>query len=336
MTKTSSQSPKRKVALIVFDGVTALDVAGPFDVFNSANALMPGNHPGYELIIASPCGGAVTATGGLRFDGTLPLKDLPEDLDTVIVAGGDEAGLRACAESGLPGWLADRACCVRRMASVCTGAFLLAHAGLLNGRGATTHWYSCDILQSMWPEIQVRPDAIFVADPPFYTSAGVTAGIDLCLAFVEHDHGTQLAAAVARNLVVFMRRPGGQAQFSTALKAQQAATPAINRLIAELSDNPCGDLRVQELAARAGMSERTFIRRFHKETGCSPADFVQQLRTERSKTLLQTTAWPLARIAEKAGFGSVFSLHRAFQDKVGITPGEYRARFGSDPSSITS
>jgi len=317
----------RRIVLVGFDGVTALDIAGPADVFRGANELMGAQQRGYELILASPKGGNVQTSGVLRFADTVALNDLPQDMDTLIVAGGHETALRACAENGLTDWLVASAGHARRIASVCTGAFLLAHAGLLNGRGATTHWYSCDVLQAMWPDVQVNPDAIFVADPPYYTSAGVTAGIDLCLAFVEQDHGPALATEVARHLVAFMRRPGGQAQFSTALKAQQAATPAIDRLIAEISENPCGDLRVQMLALRAGMAERTFVRRFHRETGFSPADFVQRLRTERARAYLETTAWPLARIADKAGFGSVFSLHRAFQERVGITPGEYRERF---------
>lgn len=318
-----------KIALIGFHGVTTLDIAGPMDVFHCANTLLAGKGPAYELILASPNGGQINASGGLSFANSIALTELPDDLDTIMVAGGNEEGLRACADTSLPTWLAARATTTRRIASVCTGAFVLAHAGLLSGRRATTHWFSCDILQQMWPDIEIQPDAIFVADPPFYTSAGVTSGIDLSLSFVEQDLGSRLATQIARHLVVFMRRPGGQSQFSTALKAQSSASPTLENLLAEISENPCGDLRVDALAERAGMSPRTFQRRFQHDIGCAPAEFVMRVRTERAKTLLETTDWPLARVADKSGFGTVFSLHRAFHNLVGATPGDYRARFAA-------
>jgi transcriptional regulator GlxA family with amidase domain len=176
--------------------------------------------------------------------------------------------------------------------------------------------------------VRLEPDAIFVADPPYYTSAGVTAGIDLCLSFVEEDCGADLALAVARNLVLFMRRAGGQTQYSTGLNVQVAATPKLRALIAEISADPGGDRTLPSLAGKAGMTERTFSRVFRKETGTTPVAFVEMARVNRAKVLLETSDWPLARVAERSGFGSLDALHRAFHKRVGATPGDYRVRFG--------
>jgi transcriptional regulator GlxA family with amidase domain len=186
-------------------------------------------------------------------------------------------------------------------------------------------------MRTFRPAVRLEPDAIFVADPPFYTSAGVTAGIDLCLSLVEADHGAQVALSVARNLVLFMRRPGGQSQYSAGLNVQAAATPRLRQLVADVTADPSGDLSVPQLAERAGMSERTFSRVFQKETGVGPAAFVEMARVNRAKALLETSDWHLARLAERAGFGSVEALHRAFNKRVGVTPGEFRERFGHVP-----
>jgi transcriptional regulator GlxA family with amidase domain len=186
-------------------------------------------------------------------------------------------------------------------------------------------------MRSFRPAVKLEPDAIFVADPPFYTSAGITAGIDLCLSLVEADQGPKVALAVARNLVLFMRRPGGQTQYSAGLSVQAAATPRLRQLIADVTADPSGDLGVPRLADRAGMSERTFSRVFQKETGIGPAAFVEIARVNRAKALLESSDWPLPRLAERAGFGSVEALHRAFNKRVGVTPGEYRDRFGHVP-----
>jgi transcriptional regulator GlxA family with amidase domain len=314
------------VALVGYDGAQSLDLVGPLEVFAMANRF--GDPRGYQLILASERGGAFTCNSGVELAGSTALADLPEDLDTILVAGGDEAGLRGAASHGLLLWLRRRARRTRRVGSVCSGAFLLASAGLLDGRRATTHWESCPAMRSFRPAVKLEPDAIFVADPPFYTSAGVTAGIDLCLAMVEADQGPEVALAVARNLVLFMRRPGGQSQYSIGLNVQTAATPRLRRLVAEISADPCGDLSVPALAERAGMSERNFARIFRKETGVAPAAFVELARIDRAKALLETSEWGLKRVAERAGFGSVEALHRAFGKRVGASPGEYRARFG--------
>lgn len=324
----SSLSP-RKVALLGYTGVQSLDLAGPLEVFAMANRF--GRETAYEPILASLAGGLIHCNSGLQLGPAVALADLPADLDTILVGGGDEAGLLAMRDSAVPEWLAARAATTRRVGSVCSGAFVLAAAGVLDGRRATTHWEACDALRAFRPAVQLEPDAIFVADPPFYTSAGVTAGIDLCLSMVEADCGPELALAVARNLVLFMRRPGGQTQYSSSLNVQAAATPRLRMMIAEVNADPSGDLSLPALAERAGMSERTLSRVFKKETGVSPAAFVEIARVNRAKALLETSDWPLARVAERSGFGSLDGLHRAFQKRCGTTPGDYRDRFGRAP-----
>jgi len=314
----------RKIALVGYHGVQALDLVGPWEVFSMANNF--GGTHAYEPIMASPAGGDIVSNSGLVLAGSTALADLPDDLDTVLVGGGDEPGLRSMA--GSLRWLRGRRDNTRRLGSVCSGALILAAAGLLDGRRATTHWGVCDVMRDLRPAVHLEPDAIFVADPPFYTSAGVTAGIDLCLAFVEADLGPEIALAVARNLVLFMRRPGGQTQYSAGLNVQAAATPTLRKLIADLGADPTGDLSLPSLAARAGMSERTFSRVFHKETGTTPAAFVEMARLDRAKALLESSDWPLARVADRSGFTSLDALHRAFQKRVGATPGDYRQRFG--------
>ncbi|MGN8118118.1 GlxA family transcriptional regulator [Labrys sp. 22185] len=332
-TPMQDQSRKpRLVAVVGYDGVQALDVVGPMEVFAMANLYRAEHVSPYELILSSPTGGSVTCSsaGGICLGEAVALHDLPEDIDTIIVAGGSEDGLRKVIyQTGLIEWLKSRAGRTRRLASVCTGAFVLAAGGFLDGRRATTHWNSAALLKQLRPQVNVEPDAIFVAESPIYTSAGITAGIDLCLALVEADCGAQTALSVSRQMVLFMRRPGGQSQFSPGLATQAMATPRLRNLVNEIVEDPTGDLSGPALAMRAGMSERTFSRSFHKETGTTPAQFVEAARIARAKTLLETSDWPLARIAERAGFGSLHALHRAFHKRLGITPGFYRERFGA-------
>lgn len=324
------QSGTRDIAIIGFEGFQALDIIGPMEVFAVANLHSPPGSKPYRITLASQEGGELVSHAGLRLAGTVAFKDLPAKIDTIVIAGGNEQVLRAAAtDEALLRWLAERATHTRRLASVCVGAFLLAASGLLNGRRATTHWSYCDLLQSLFPEIQVEPDAIYIAEPPLYTSAGVTAGIDLCLSMVEADCGPTVALAVARELVLFMHRAGGQSQFSTGLQIQLNTTPRLRSLLTALIEDPTGDLSGPVLADRVCMSERTFSRTFRKETGLTPANFVEMARVERAKTLLETSSWPLERIAELSGFSSMDTLHRAFQKRVGVTPGSYRDRFGA-------
>ena len=324
------------VAILGLDGVQSLDVTGPMEVFAVANQFLePAAR--YALVIGSLTGEPVRTHAGMEIGPARALSDLPEALDTIVVAGGGQAEMIAALTGPhLVPFLQARARRTRRIASVCTGAFVLAAAGFLNGRRATTHWRNCAQLQTLFPAIRVEPDAIFVAEPPFYTSAGVTAGIDLCLALVEADHGPQVARSVARELVLFLRRPGGQSQFSAGQGLPAAVEPRLQQLVAALLDDPTGPASLPDLAARAGMSERTFSRRFRRSVGQSPAQFVEAARLARAKALLESSDWPLERVSERAGFGAADALFRAFQKQLGISPGEYRARFAAALPSLPS
>ncbi|MGT0249136.1 GlxA family transcriptional regulator [Burkholderia pyrrocinia] len=326
---SQSTCSARDIVVVGFEGVQSLDITGPMEVFAVANRYLPGHVVPYRLTLASQDGGDIVTHAGLRLAGPTALAALPGHIDTIIVAGGNEAALRhAASDAGVLPWLRARIANTRRIASICTGAFVLAAGGWLDGKRATTHWNQCSALQALCPEARVEPDAIYVSDPPFHTSAGVTAGIDLCLALVEADCGAPTALAVARELVLFMHRPGGQAQFSVGLDIQASATPRMRSLLTDIADDPTGDLGVTALAARMHMSERTFARNFFKETGLSPAQYVLAARVERAKALLERADWPLERIAERSGFGSVDALQRAFAKRVGTSPRDYRARFG--------
>jgi transcriptional regulator GlxA family with amidase domain len=325
----SQTTRERLVALIGFDGLQSLDLVGPMEVFSTANLALPQGQPPYRTIVASVNGGEITSGSGLKIAGATAIADLPQDLDTIIISGGAMDGLvREIHETDLVAWLKGRTATTRRMASVCSGAFVLAATGLLDGRRATTHWNSCEMLALFRPAVTVEPDAIFVAEPPFYTSAGVTAGIDLALAMVEEDCGPATALSVARHLVLFMRRPGGQSQFSAGQTVQAAANPRLKALTADILADPTGDLSLPALASRAAMTERTFCRLFAKEIGETPAAFVERARVDRAKAILETSDWPLGRVADRAGFANLHALHRAFQKRVGATPGAYRERFG--------
>jgi transcriptional regulator GlxA family with amidase domain len=322
----SLASPPRRIVLIGYPGAQSLDLVGPLEVFSMAN-----NHGApraYEVVLASEEGGEIVCNSGLRLGGAVALADLPGEIDTILVSGGGEAATRLARAGALPAWLTGRRLDTRRIGSVCSGSFVLAAAGMLDGRRATTHWGFCDEFRAFRPAVKLEPDAIFVADPPFYTSAGVTAGIDLCLALVEADHGAHVALAVARNLVLFLRRAGGQTQYSEALTVQTTATSRLRKLIVEIVGDPCGAYTLPKLASRAAMSERTLSRVFKQETGVSPAAFVESARIDRAKALLETSDWSLTRVAERAGFGDISGLHRAFQKRLGVTPGDYRDRFG--------
>lgn len=317
----------RRVELLVFPSVKLLDVAGPVQVFAAANERAAARSlplPYAIHLVASHR--EVGATAGL----TLPAEHLPTAdvaVDTLLVAGGPGV-MRAVEDQVLLAWLDRRAAGARRVASVCTGAFLLAAAGLLDGRRAVTHWEFCAELARRYPRIAVDPDPIFVRDDPVWTSAGVTAGIDLSLALLEADLGRAEALAVARHLVVYLKRPGGQAQFSTALKLQSADDrfAALHEWIGAHLDE---DMPVGRLAAEAGMSERSFSRRYQEATGVSPARAVERLRVEAARVLLSETAMPLKRVAARCGFGTEETLRRSFLRVQGIGPGEYRARFGA-------
>jgi transcriptional regulator GlxA family with amidase domain len=320
-------SETHRVVFVVFDGMQLLDLAGPADVFRAATLLLGGT--GYDLVTASLDGAPVRADNGIVVtpDGSLAdLRRSRRPIDTLAVVGG--IGVRDAIDAGrLPDALAALAPRSGRVASVCSGALALAAAGLLDGYRATTHWASCDALARRHPDVAVEADRLHVHDRDRWTSAGVTAGIDLALALVEHDHGPELAHQVAGWLVVFVRRPGGQSQFSAQLSAQSARTPAIVELQAWLPDHLADDLDVGALARRAAMSPRSFARAFREETGTTPAAHVEALRIEAARRLLETTDLTVAGVASAVGIRHPETLHRAFQRRVGTTPQQYREHF---------
>jgi transcriptional regulator GlxA family with amidase domain len=312
--------------MLAFAAFQLLDVAGPLQVFSTANEQMQkrGRRTPYDLILIAPGGAGVRATAGLEL-AAAPLPRTGTPIDTLIIAGG-QGVMAAASDRRLVAWVTARAAGTRRVASVCTGAFLLAATGLLDGRQAVTHWDFCERLARLYPAVRVEPDPIFVRDGAYWTSAGVTAGIDLALALVEEDLGREVALAVARNLVVFRKRPGGQAQYSAALSLQ-SGDDRFADLHQWINSNLAGDLSLHRLAARAGMSQRTFIRRYTEATGLTPARAVERLRTEAARQLLSETRLPIKRIAGRCGFGSEETMRRAFHRLQSITPQNYRARF---------
>ena len=319
--------PSRAIVFLVFPDFQILDLTGPLEVFSQAERMRPGS---YSLRPVALEPGSVTASCGLTVvaEAARDVITRADSADTLIVAGG--RGARAAAQDDRHiAWLTQSAEKVRRTASVCTGAFLLAQAGLLDGRRATTHWQACAELAQRFPAVTVDPEPIFVQDGPIWTSAGVTAGIDLALGLVEADHGAALARAIARQLVVFVQRPGGQTQFSAQLAAQRPAREPLRHLQSYIAEHPDADLSVPALASRAGMSERHFTRVFRAETGSTPAAHVEAVRVETARRLLETTADGLDRIARASGFGTIATMHRAFRRTVRVTPGEYRERFRS-------
>lgn len=315
----------RRVEIVVFPDVQLLDLAGPLQVLTSANDLAreAGRDPPYAPHVVASRGGLVTASAGLA----LVAEGLPSsrhELDTLIVAGG--FGVReAATDQRLLRWITRRAQHARRTASVCTGAFLLAAAGMLHGRRVTTHWRQCAELARRYPSLLVERDPIFVQDGNVWTSAGVTAGIDLTLAFVEDDLGREAALAVARQLVVFAKRPGGQAQFSASLALASASD--FDGLHAWMTRNLHRDLSVPELAARAGMSERSFARHYHTATGTTPSRAVERLRVEAARDALGTTRRSIKDVARRCGFGSEETMRRSFVRVLAVAPRDYRARF---------
>jgi transcriptional regulator GlxA family with amidase domain len=317
----------RRIVLVAFDGVEALDVTGPASVFSRAQRTEPG---AYELVLASARGGAVRTEAGLVLGETVALHSLEGPIDTLLVAGGGEAALqRAHDEDRVSDTIRRLSARTRRVGSICTGAFILGGAGLLDGRRVATHWGACARLQEMFPKARVEPDSIYCLDGPVCTSAGVTAGIDLALAIVEADLGRTIASAIARDMVLYLRRSGGQSQYSAPLQAQARAGPDLQELVTWISANPGADLSAGALAERAGLSERTFLRRFSQTLGCTPARYVRNLRLERARSLLEETDLPLERVAQWSGFGSLDALQRVFRSELKTTPGEFRDRFGA-------
>ncbi len=328
-----SPIPIRVIDVLAYPAVQLLDVTGPIQVFASANDLVAdaGGARPYEFRVVAQGGEAVTASAGVTLAAG-PLSKPGDALDTLLVAGGD--GVEAAAENPvLVDWVRGRATQARRVASVCTGALLLAAAGVLDGRRAATHWMYCAKLAQRFPAVRVEPDPIFVCDGSVWTSAGVTAGIDLALAFVEEDLGRSVALAVARYLVVFLKRPGGQAQFSAAL-ALQVADDKFGALHDWINGHLASDLSLSVLADQAGMSERSFSRHYAEATGQTPARAIERLRVEAARRLLSESRLPVKRIAQRCGFGSEETMRRSFLRLLATTPQDYRARFSTSTSLL--
>jgi len=320
-----------RVALIAFDDLTALDLVGPMDVLDTAGRVAAKSadpNPHYRLEVLSIGGARVRASNGLQLQPDGDLTRATGPFDTLLVAGG--RGARAFVEDrAAVGQIKRLARRSRRVASVCTGAFILAAAGVLDGKRAVTHWAACAALARTYPDVSVEVDPIFVRDGHTYTSAGVTAGLDLALAFVEADLGRDVALRTARQLVLFIHRPGGQSQFSTQLGAQLAERDPLRSLTTFIVDNVAEDLSVSRLAARVALSERQFSRVFKKEIGVTPGSFVEKARVDVARRLLETTGVPIPLVAEAAGFGSAPTLRRVFSRHLGVAPTAYRERFRS-------
>ena len=322
----STPSAVRIIEVLAFPSVQLLDVTGPIQVFATANdhVVEAGGSPPYAPCIVARGGPGVTASAGLGLVAD-PLPPVEADVDTLVIAGGPGVEA-AAADPMLVDWLRERASRARRVASVCTGAFLLAASGVLDGRRAATHWSCCAELARRFPAVRVEPDPIFVQDGAVWTSAGVAAGIDLALALVEQDLGRAVALAVARYLVVFLKRPGGQAQFSTALSLQ-AAEDKFGSLHEWINNHLADDISLPALARQAGMSERSFSRHYLEATGLTPGRAVERLRVEAARRLLSESGLPVKRISQRCGFGSEETMRRSFLRVLATTPQDYRARF---------
>ena len=320
----------RTVLIVLFDEVQSLDVTGPLEVFTGANTWRAhhGDGPAYDIRTASLGGVMVRTSSGLR---TTPDEDLREfggsrlPAPNLLIVPGGEGSRRANPE--LVEWLRTHGRRANRLVSVCTGAFLLAEAGLLDGRRVTTHWAYCSALAAKYPAIRVEADPIFVRDGNVTTSAGVTAGIDLTLALVEDDLGRDAALDIARHLVVFLRRPGNQAQFSAQLAGQLANRDPLRDVQRWISDHPAADLSVDTLASQASLSPRQFARAFAVEVGIPPGRYVDRVRLETARRRLEDTADGVEQTARSCGYGTPEAMRRAFLRTLGVSPDEYRRRF---------
>jgi len=311
---------QRVVVIVVFDGVKLLDAAGPAEVFAEANRF----GAAYRLKIASVDGRDVTTSIGTRFAVTDRIASI-ESADTFLVAGGDMLVGRPI-DPALVDALKTVPIRTRRVASICTGSFILAQAGLLSGRRATTHWRHTGLLARAFPDVAVEPDAIFVRDENVFTSAGVSAGIDLALALVEDDYGADLVRDVARSLVVYLKRAGGQSQFSVLVEADPPRQSALRAVTDAIAANPAADHSVKTLAARASLSTRQLARLFQSELGTTPARYVEMIRIDAARAALDAGR-TVTDTARMAGFGSAETLRRVFVNHLGVSPKAYRDRF---------
>jgi transcriptional regulator GlxA family with amidase domain len=315
--------------MAAFHDAEVLDITGPLDVFSIAGRLLMAQgakQSPYTIEVVASQPGPLVTSSGIRLLADRSFREVVGQVDTLMIPGGIGT-TRATEDTPFITWIRSMASRVRRVCSVCTGAFILAEAGLLDGRPATTHWRWCELLARRYPAISVETDPIFVRDGKFFTSAGVTAGIDLALGLVEEDHGRELALATARHMVMFLKRPGGQSQFSVQLSSQMALRDPIRELQGWTADHLDRDLSVEAMAARVAMSPRNFARVFRRETGMTPGSFVEMARVEVARRRLEESSEPIDAIAADCGFGTRESMRRAFLRTLGVPPGSYRDRF---------
>jgi len=322
MSKTERKVPHRDVLVFAYDGIQLVDVAGPAQALTTAND--DGAEPPYVVRLAAVSAGSIGTASGLKFiAGPLPRAAI---VDTLFVPGGP--GVHAFRRDRKAMAALQRLCArSKRICAVCTGAFALAEIGLLNGRRVVTHWRSCARLAREFPEVNVDPEPLFIQDGNIWTTAGVTAGIDLTLALIEQDHDAALATRVARRLVVYMKRPGGQRQYSEPLELQQAASTPYDILLQKIASRPTAPWRIETLAASAGQTTRTFHRKFLTTAGITPALAVEKVRCDLARSLLQTTRLKVAQIADKTGFGSESALRRSLKRQFGVSARDLRERF---------
>lgn len=317
--------------MVTYQDAHILDVVGPLEVLTGTRYFLPDGPEPYVVTVVASEAGPVRTTSGLSLTANRAFSDAANDvdeIDTLIVSGGH--GTAAAVEDPeLLDYIRSAAQRSRRVVSICTGAMILAEAGLLDGRRASTHWWWCPILEKRYPKVRVERDAIYVRDGNVWTSAGVTSGMDLALALVEMDWGHDIALQVARYNVMYMIRPGGQSQFSAHLVAQRAEDPAINATLDYITTSPADPLTVTALAARAGMSERTFARRFKDETGMTPASYVENARIQVARVALETSTRGVEQIAIGSGFQNAERMRRAFQRHLGVSATDYRDRFSA-------
>jgi transcriptional regulator GlxA family with amidase domain len=317
--------PTRRIGFVGYDQITALDLVGPMEAFDSANGHCERGSPAYSFVVLSHNGKPFISEAGLKIAADASFEDAPP-LDTILIPGGSGLRLTDCVVP-IAKWLKTRGPRVRRLASVCTGIYALGEAGLMNGRRATTHWrYAADVARR-FPAIRLEPDAIYIRDGHIYTSAGVTAGIDLALAFIEADVGGRIALAAARELVVYLKRTGGQMQYSEPLQFQARATDRFADLAAWLVSNLKKDLSVEVMAERVGLGARHFSRKFKSVFGVAPADYVEALRLDESRKRLGAPNQTIDSVAASVGYASADAYRRAFERRFGVAPSLYKKKF---------
>ena len=321
--------PPKHVVMLAFQGAQILDVVGPLQILAAVNDERPKSRPAYRLTLLCEHAGQITTSSKLKLVADGSWKELPRAIDTLMVAGGE--GTRAAIRNNvLLDSIRKGAARSRRIVSVCSGAFLLAEAGLLDGKRATTHWRNVDDFSRSYPKIAIEPDAIYVRDGRIWTSAGVTAGMDLALALVRDDFGDEMALAIARRHVLFLMRPGGQSQFSAHLSVEARPKGKLGPLLHWIPEHVGDRLAVPVLARQANMSERNFARVFRTEIGVTPAHYVEVARIDAARRLLTQSRLSIATIAVRAGFGSEERMRRVFQRHLKISPASFRARFHSN------